>query len=53
MSKPSVRKQYRCELCNGLVSANAYTPCCGKLLCAACADLLSKGHTVRSARPRR
>jgi len=38
MSKPSVRKQYRCELCDGLVSANAYTPCCGKLLCAACAQ---------------
>jgi hypothetical protein len=38
MSKHIARKQYRCELCDGLVSANAYTPCCGKLLCAACAQ---------------
>jgi hypothetical protein len=31
-------KQNHCELCDGLVSANAYTPCCGKFLCAVCAQ---------------
>lgn len=38
MSKPLSPKRPRCELCNRLVSANAYTPCCGKRLCAACAQ---------------
>jgi hypothetical protein len=38
MSNGTLPKQCRCELCDGLVSANAYTPCCGKLLCAACAQ---------------
>ncbi len=36
MIKNTSPKQYRCELCDSLVSANAYTPCCGKFLCARC-----------------
>ena len=38
MSNDTLPKQYRCELCNEVVPANAYTPCCGNLLCAACAQ---------------
>lgn len=30
-------KQHHCELCDCLVAADAYTPCCGKFLCARCA----------------
>jgi len=37
MTNGTWQRQPRCELCEGLVSASAYTLCCGKLLCAACA----------------
>jgi len=38
MTKSLSVKQCCCELCDCLVAADAYTPCCGKLLCAACAQ---------------
>jgi len=38
MTKSLSVKQSRCELCDCLVAADAYTPCCGKFLCAKCAQ---------------
>jgi hypothetical protein len=38
MTRITAARQNHCELCDQLVSATAYTPCCGKLLCAACAQ---------------
>jgi hypothetical protein len=38
MTRITAARQNHCELCDCLVTADAYTPCCGKFLCAVCAQ---------------